>query len=76
VVSLDAIVLLMMFTFSASSSEMPSPSRQRPRLFVDVLLVTVTPYQLLALWGSEQRRRRALACNTDAAPLPLSAPLP
>ena len=44
VVSLEAIVLLMMFTLSASSSEIPAPS-QPATLLVMMLFVTSTEYQ-------------------------------
>src|SRR2546430_2880713 len=75
VVSLDAIVLLMMFTFSASSSEMPAPS-QPATLLVMMLLVTVTPYQLLGVVGNASTSPPLTACRRMPPPLPLSAPLP
>src|SRR6267154_479838 len=75
VVSLDAIVLLMMFTFSASSSEIPAPS-QPATLLVMMLLVTVTLYQLLGVVGKASTSPPLMACRRMPPPLPLSAPLP
>ncbi len=52
VLSLDMIVLLMMFTFNASSSETPAPS-QPATLLTMMLLVTVTEFQRgRSSWGS------------------------
>src|SRR5256886_253298 len=50
VVSLDTIVLLMMFTFNESRSEIPAPS-QPATLSVMMLLVTVTAYQSAGVVG-------------------------
>src|SRR5882672_12844027 len=44
VVSLDMIVLLMMFTFNESSSEIPAPS-QPATLLATILFVNLTEFQ-------------------------------
>ncbi len=50
VVSLEMIVLLMMFTFNASSREIPAPS-QPATLLAMMLLVTVTLFQRAGVLG-------------------------
>src|SRR5205085_2441132 len=75
VVSLDAIVLLMMFTFNESTSEIPAPS-QPATLLLMMLLVTLTAYHLLGSVGKVSTSVPLTPTNARPPPLPLSAPLP
>src|ERR1700756_5659480 len=87
VVSLDMIVLLMMFTFNASSRETPPPS-QPATLLTMMLLVTVAEYQgerdpvipgnvtLLVPFGKLITSEPLRCCKRRPPPLPLSAELP
>src|SRR5256885_25373 len=75
VVSLDAIVLLMMFTFNESRSEIPAPS-QPATLLLMMLLVTLTAYQLAGIVGKVSTSVPLTPTNARPPPLPLSAALP
>src|SRR6476646_636517 len=75
VVSLDMIVLLIMFTTSASCSETPAPS-QPATLLLMMLLVTATEYQRVGLVGKKPTSVPFTDCSRRPPPLPLSAPLP
>src|SRR6266404_2398147 len=75
VVSLDTIVLLMMFTNSASCSEIPAPS-QPATLLSMMLLVTDTWYQFSGVVGKVSTSVPLTSCRRRPPPLPLSAPLP
>src|SRR6266850_8484130 len=86
VLSLDMIVLLMMFAFNASSREIPAPS-QPATLLTMMLLVTVAEYHgerepipgnvtLLAPFGKLITSEPLTCCKRRPPPLPLSAALP
>src|SRR5438132_3395948 len=87
VLSLDMIVLLMMFTFNASSRETPPPS-QPATLLTMMLLVTSGEYHgereplipgnvtLLAPFGKLMTSVPLTFCRRRPPPLPLSAALP
>src|SRR2546430_17688917 len=75
VVSLDAIVLLMMFTFNESWSEIPAPS-QPATLLLMMLLVTLTAYQLAGIVGKVSTSVPLAPLKARPPPLPLSAALP
>src|SRR2546430_203938 len=75
VVSLDTIVLLMMFTFNESRSEIPAPS-QPATLSVMMLLVTVTAYQSAGVVGKVSTSVPLTPMKAMPPPLPLSAALP
>src|ERR1700756_148078 len=87
VVSLDMIVLLMMFAFNASSRETPAPS-QPATLLTMMLLVTVAEYHgdldpgrpgkvtVLLPFGKLSTSEPLTCCRRRPPPLPLSAALP
>src|SRR4029077_8999298 len=75
VVSLDIIVLLMMFTASPSSSEIPAPS-QPATLLAMMLLVTCTEYQFPGVFGKATPSDPFTFWKAMPPPLPLSAALP
>src|SRR5207253_5216482 len=87
VLSLDMIVLLMMFAFNASSRETPPPS-QPATLLTMMLLVTSGEYHgereplipgkvtLLAPFGKLITSEPLTCCKRRPPPLPLSAALP
>src|ERR1700739_5146615 len=75
VLSLEMIVLLMMFTFNASSSDTPAPSHPAT-LLVMMLLVMVGEYQSDGVVGKLTTSAPLTFCMGNAPPLPLSAWLP
>src|SRR5579864_5177028 len=75
VVSLDMIVLLMMFTRNASTIEMPAPS-QPATLLTITLLVNVTSFHRVGVLGKVTTSVPLMACNLIPPPLPASAALP
>src|SRR5260370_25184762 len=75
VVSLDMMVLLMIFTNNASCREIPAPSRPA-RLFAMMLLVTFTEYHWDGVVGKLSSSEPLIFCKRSPPPLPLSAALP
>src|SRR5438874_2577017 len=75
VVSLEMMVLLMMFATNASCSEIPAPS-QPATLSAMMLLVIFTEYQLDGLVGNAITSEPLTFCKRRPPPLPLSAALP
>src|SRR6266550_1222022 len=75
VVSLATTVLLMKLTFNASCSETPPPS-QPATLSAMMLLVTLTPYQLLELVEKRPTSAPLTSCRRRPPPVPDSAELP
>src|SRR5581483_2598662 len=75
VLSLETMVLLMMFTANESTSEMPAPS-QPATLFAMMLLVTVAEYQRLGEAGKRETSVPFTPWKRMPPPLPLSAELP
>src|SRR5438067_871632 len=81
--SLEAMVLLTMFTISASCSDTPAPSQPATSL-VMMLLVTLTEFHLqfdrlgqaMFLLGKLSTSVPLMFCNRRPPPLPLSAALP
>src|SRR5580765_1229319 len=62
VLSLEAIVLLMMFTLRASSSATPAPS-QPATLFAMMLLVSMTEFQRFDEVGKLTTSEPLMACS-------------
>src|SRR5207302_9837627 len=75
VVSLEMMVLLMMFATNASCSEIPAPS-QPATLSAMMLLVIFTEYQLEGVVGNVLTSEPLTCCKRRPPPLPLSAALP
>ncbi|CAB3810019.1 hypothetical protein LMG28138_06128 [Pararobbsia alpina] len=68
-------VLLMKLTRTASCSDTPPPA-QPATLFAMMLLVTLTAYQALRLFGLRCTSVPLMFCKRKPPPLPLSAVLP
>ena len=73
--SLEAIVLLMMFTFNASWMAMPAPSHPATLLTM-MLLVRSTEYQFSGLFGKRETSVPLMAWRRIPPPEPESAALP
>src|SRR2546429_5076717 len=74
-VSLEMMVLLMMFATNASCSKIPAPS-QPATLSAMMLLVIFTEYQLEGVVGNVITSEPLTLCKRRPPPLPLSAALP